>query len=137
MLRVPQFVGAATVNLFSAELAAEESRDSARCWALVAAEPLLTEWTTITAEPTAAHYLLREREYAFRQLRVEVGRLFGRNGEVPGVGEKVTCPQLDECGSGKFSDGQLVGAGKGLGLSKGLMRRLGRGAVGGAPVFGE
>jgi hypothetical protein len=53
------------------------------------------------------------------------------------VGEKVTRAQPDECGAGKFYDGQLVGAGKGLGLSKGLLRRLGRGAVGGAEVFGE
>jgi hypothetical protein len=121
----------------SAQLAAEEGRDSVRRWALVAAGLLLTEWTTITAEPRADHHLLREREYVFRQFRVEVGRLSGRDGEVPGVGEKVTCPQLDECGAGKFSDGQLVGAGKGLGRSEGLLRRLGRGAVGGVEVFGE
>lgn len=121
----------------SAQLAAEEGRDSVRRWALVAAGLLLTEWTTITAEPRAAHHLLREREYVFRQFRVEVGRLSGRDGEVPGVGEKVTYPQLDECGAGKFSDGQLVGAGMGLGRSEGLLRRLGSGAVGGAEVLGQ
>lgn len=38
---------------------------------------------------------------------------------------------------GSSPDGQLVGAGKGLGLSEDLLRRLGRGAVGGAEVFGE
>jgi hypothetical protein len=32
----------------SAQLAAEEGRDSVRRWALVAAGLLLTEWTTIT-----------------------------------------------------------------------------------------
>ena len=53
------------------------------------------------------------------------------------MGEKVTCPQLEECGAGKLSDGQPVSAGKGLGFSEGLLRRLGRGAVGGAEVFGE
>jgi hypothetical protein len=121
----------------SAQLAAEEGRDSVRRWALVAAALLVTEWTTIAAEPRAAHHLLREREYVFRQFRVEVGRLSGRDGEVPGVGEKVTCPQFDESGAGKFSDGQLVGAGEGLGRSEGLLRRLARGAVGGAEVFGE
>ena len=121
----------------SAQLAAEEGRDSVRRGALVAAGLFLTEWTTIAAEPRAAHHLLREREYVFRQFRVEVGRLSGRVGEVPGVGEKVTCPQLDEGGAGKYSDGQLVGAGKGLGRSEGLLRCLGRGAVGGAEVFGE
>jgi hypothetical protein len=77
------------------------------------------------------------RKRVFRQFRVEVGRLSGRDGEVPGVGKKVTCPQLNECGAGKFSEGQLVGAGKGLGRSEGFLRRLGRGAAGGAEVFGE
>lgn len=121
----------------SAQLAAEEGCDSVCRWALVAAGLFLPEWATITAEPGAAHHLLGEREYVFRQFRVEVGRLPGRDGEVPGVGEKVTCPQLDECGAGKFSDGQLVGVGKGLGRSEGLLRRLGRGAVGGAVVCGQ
>jgi hypothetical protein len=120
-----------------AQLAAEEGRDSVRRWALVAAGLLLTEWTTITAEPRAAHHLRREREYVFRQFRVEVGRLSGRDCKVPGVGEEVTYPQLDECGAGNFSDGQLVGAGKGLGRSEGILRRLGRGAEGCAELYGE
>ena len=53
------------------------------------------------------------------------------------MNKEVSCPQLDECGAGKFADGRLVGAGKGLGLSEGLLCRLGRGAMGGAEVFGE
>jgi hypothetical protein len=121
----------------SAQLAAEESRDSVRRWALVPAGLLLAIWTTITAEPRAAHHLLREREYEFRQFRIEVVRLSGRYGEVPGVDEKVTCPQLEECGTGNVSDGYLVGAGKALGFSEGLLRRPGRGAMGGFEVFGE
>ena len=55
------------------ELAAEEGRDSVRSWAFVAAGLLFTVWTTITAEPRAVHHLPREREYVFRQFRVEVG----------------------------------------------------------------
>ena len=35
--------------------------------------------------------------------------------------------KLDEYGAGEFSDRQLVGAGKGLGRSECLLRRLGRG----------
>ncbi len=49
---------------------------------------LLAVWKTIIAESRAAHHLLRERECVFRQFRVEVGRLSGRDGVVPGVGEK-------------------------------------------------
>jgi hypothetical protein len=75
-------------------------------------------WTTVTAEPRAAHHLCREREHVFRQFRLEVGRLSGRDGEIPGVDEKVTCPQFDECCARNFSDGQPIGAGKGPGSAK-------------------
>ena len=53
------------------------------------------------------------------------------------MSEKVACPYLDEGGAGNLADRQSVGAGKGLGLSEGLLRRHGGGAVGGGAVFGE
>jgi hypothetical protein len=89
----------------SVQLAAEESRNSVRRWALVAAGLLITIWPAITAKPRAAHHLLREREDVFRQFGVEVSRLPGRDGKVPGVGEKITCAQLEECGAWNVSDG--------------------------------
>ena len=51
--------------------------------------------------------------------------------------EKVTCPQLDECGARNLPDGQPIDAGKGQGLSEGSLRRLGRGSVSSTEVFGE
>jgi hypothetical protein len=121
----------------SAQLAAEKGSNSIRRRALVVAWLFLIVWAPITAKPRTAHHLIRERKYVFRQFRIEVSRLFGRRGEVPGVDEKVTRPQLDERGAGSLSYGQLVSAGKRFGLSKGLLRRLGRGPVGVGEAFGK
>src|SRR6202044_3259582 len=98
---------------------------------------LVTEGTTITAKPWATHHLLRELEHVCGQFRVEVGRLSGRDGKVPGMNENVTRPQLQECGAGDFSDGQLIGAGESLRFGEGGLRRSGGGAVSGAEVVGE
>ena len=73
----------------------------------------------------------------FRQFGVKVGRLTGRDCEIPSVDDKVTRPHLDECSAAKFSDWQLVGAGQGPGRSEDLLCRTGRGAVGGAEIFGS